>query len=42
MNARADFRPPLPVYRLLYSVFLLPYLATTAFFTDRNPGVSRR
>ena len=41
-KSEAGFRPPLPVFCLLYSGFLLPYLATTAFFTDRKPGASRR
>ena len=36
---------PAPVFRMPYAVCRLPparYLATTAFFTSRKPGVSRR
>ena len=45
----ASFRPPLLVTCSAFSVSTLTstltssaYLVTTAFFTDRNPGVSRR
>lgn len=40
---RGGLSPAPAVYCLLLPVFFaVPYLVTTAFFTDRNPGVSRR
>jgi hypothetical protein len=40
---RGGLSPAPSVYCLLLPVFFaVPYLVTTAFLTDRNPGVSRR
>ncbi len=32
-KSEAGFRPPLPVFCLLYSVFFVPYLVTTTLVT---------
>jgi len=41
-TAGAGFRPPLPCILSAVCCLLAAHLVTTAFFTDRNPGASRR